>query len=341
MYAEFETALRWLLKDHKSEEVMFKSPNTSKSVLNCQIFSGRVVTSPRSWKVYSFLRVVWPGSRDVMLLMAKHSNWKENVPVVQCAIIEEAVESLETAWVNINAYTPATNNNCLDDSVSVKRLQIQLCDTHTKDFCHYSDRPCTTVDLWSTYHVSPGPLRCIGLSRKCIGVCGYQNMSSPAMKTSHQSPQSMHPADTVKFHECKGISHAPFHYSELRQTWTLCPLLHGLWRYESFLPAQTNAYWRQFLLAPPPATFEITLNKQPLSPPVHEAFRRWTEENSRVFEYLGQHGILDLSENTRLSLSPSLTHSHKHTTTHTHHTHCSGKHTVGWLQSPDGLQPPT
>lgn len=72
---------------------------------------------------------------------------------------------------------------------------------------------------------------------------------------------------------------------------------------------------------PPPATFVITLNKQPLSPPVHEAFRRWTEENSRVSEYLGQHGILDLSENTRLSLSPSLTHSHKHTTTHTPHTH--------------------
>lgn len=72
---------------------------------------------------------------------------------------------------------------------------------------------------------------------------------------------------------------------------------------------------------PPPATFVITLNKQPLSPAVHEAFRRWTEENSRVSEYLGQHGILDLSENTRLSLSPSLTHSHKHTTTHTPHTH--------------------
>lgn len=108
------------------------------------------MTSPRSWKVYSFLRVVvWPGSRDVVLLMAKHSNLKENVPVVQCAIIEGAntVESLEIAWVNINAYTPATNNTCLDDSVSVKRLQIQFPHTQTKDFCHYSDRPCTTFDL--------------------------------------------------------------------------------------------------------------------------------------------------------------------------------------------------
>lgn len=318
----------WKITNHKKSRL--NHPTQARTFLNGQIFSGTVVTSPRSWKVYSFLRVVvWPGSRDVVLLMAKHSNLKENVPVVQCAIIEGAntVESLEIAWVNINAYTPATNNTCLDDSVSVKRLQIQFPHTQTKDFCHYSDRPCTTFDLWSTYYVSSGPLRCIGSSRKCIGVCGYQNMSSPAMKTSHQSPQSMHPADTVKFHECKGISLAPFHYSELSQTWPLCPLLRGLWRYESSLPAQTNAYWRRFIWASgqsaefPLATFVITLNKQPLSPPVHEAFRRWTEENSRVSEYLGQHGILDLSENTRLSLSPSLTHSHKHTTTHTPHTH--------------------
>lgn len=240
----------WKITNHKKSRL--NHPTQARTFLNGQIFSGTVVTSPRSWKVYSFLRVVvWPGSRDVVLLMAKHSNLKENVPVVQCAIIEGAntVESLEIAWVNINAYTPATNNTCLDDSVSVKRLQIQFPHTQTKDFCHYSDRPCTTFDLWSTYDVSSGPLRCIGLSRKCIGVCGYQNMSSPAMKTSHQSPQSMHPADTVKFHECKGISLAPFHYSELSQTWPLCPLLRGLWRYESSLPAQTNAYRRRFIWA--------------------------------------------------------------------------------------------
>lgn len=84
-----------------------------------------------------------------MLLLAKHSNLKENVPLVQFATIEEAntVEPLETAWVTINAYTAAINMNCLDDSVSVKRLQIQLCHTHAKDLCYHNDRPCTTVDL--------------------------------------------------------------------------------------------------------------------------------------------------------------------------------------------------
>ena len=138
--------------------------------------------------------------------------------------------------------------------------------------------------------------------------CGYVCLSDlhlcPVQLWESWSPQSMQHAVSVKFHMCTSVSVPPVHYLLLHTP----TLLHGLakeWNYDAWLCKQTHIrgfhtnQWTQFRVPPPSVTSVITLNKQTLSPPVHEAFRTWTfEGNSRISEYLGQHEILDLSGNT-------------------------------------------
>lgn len=139
------------------------------------------------------------------------------------------------------------------------------------------------------------------------------------MHTFVHSPQSMQHAVAVKFHKCKGTSAFPINYSVFRQTWP--PFLMG--RKGMKVPRQCKQTRGGIHMGSPDVTPVITLNKQTLSPPVHEAFRTWTlKKNSGVSEHLGQHGILYLSGNTGylclpLSLSLTLAKTYTNALTHT------------------------
>lgn len=77
--------------------------SSSEDALKCRILIGLRVTSltQRSNGTQFRRVVVCPGSRDVALLMVKHSSLKQNVALVHFTVREQAntAEFIELTWV--------------------------------------------------------------------------------------------------------------------------------------------------------------------------------------------------------------------------------------------------